>query len=45
MDGIPSLWCVDLTPQLGVISKLAKGALDPTVSITDEDMKKYQSQQ
>ena len=40
MDGILSLWCVSSTPQLGVISKLAEGALDPTVHVIDEDIKK-----
>ena len=44
LDGIPSLWCVNCTPQLGVISKLTEGALDPTVSVTDEDIKDYRSQ-
>jgi len=29
LDGIPPLRCVDRTTQLGVISKLAEGALDP----------------
>ena len=29
LDGTSSLWCVDCTPQLIVISKLAEGALDP----------------
>ena len=42
--GIPSLWYVDCTSQLGVISKLAEGALDSTVSATDEDIKVYRSQ-
>ncbi|KAK4823355.1 hypothetical protein QYF61_001703 [Mycteria americana] len=31
LDGIPSLRCVNRTTQLGVICKLAEGALDPTV--------------
>jgi len=31
LDGIPSLWCVNRTTQLGVICKLAEGALDPAV--------------
>ena len=44
LDSISSLWCVNGTPQFGVISKLAEGALDPTVSVTDEDLKEYRSQ-
>ena len=35
LDGTSSLWCVDCTPQLIVISRLAEGALHPTVSVTD----------
>ena len=31
-------------PQLGIISKLAEGALNPTVNVTDEDIEEYQSQ-
>ena len=33
LDGIPSLQRVDRTTQLGVISKLAEGAPDPTVRL------------
>ena len=40
LDCILTLWCVDCTPQLGVISKLAEGALD----VTDEDINEYTSQ-
>ena len=40
-SGTPSLWCVDCTPHLGVISSIAKGALNPTVSVTEEDIKEY----
>lgn len=36
LDGIPSLQGVDCTTQLGIISKLAKSALDPTVHDTDK---------
>ena len=43
LDGIPSLWCIDHTPQLDVICKFAKGALDPTLNVTAEDTKEYQS--
>ena len=41
LNAIPSLWCVDCTSQLGVISKLAEGAFDPTVNVTDEDIKEH----
>ena len=44
LDGILSLRHVDCTTQLGVICKLAEGALDPAVCITDEDIKQYWSQ-
>lgn len=44
LDGIPSLVCVDSTPQLSVISKLSEDAFDPTVNVIDEDSKDYQSQ-
>jgi len=43
VDGILSIWCVDRIPQLGVISKLAEGALDPTVNVIGEDLKEYPS--
>jgi len=42
-----SLWMssclehVDPTPQLGVISQLAEGALDSFVNVTDEDIEVY----
>jgi len=38
LDGIPSLQRVDCTTQLGVVSKLAEGALDPTVHVTNKDV-------
>lgn len=41
LKSTPSLWCVDRTPHLGVISSLAEGALNPTVSVTEEDIKEY----
>ncbi|KAK4818782.1 hypothetical protein QYF61_019128, partial [Mycteria americana] len=44
LDGIPSLQRVDHTTQLGVIGKLAEGALNPTVHVTDKDVKWCQSQ-
>jgi len=33
LDGIPSFWCVNCTTQLGVICKLAEGALDLAKSL------------
>jgi len=33
LDGIPSFWHVNCTTQLGVICKLAEGALDLTMSL------------
>mgnify|MGYP001860250394 CR=1 FL=1 len=30
--------------EIDVISKFAEGALNPTVSVTDEDIEEYQSQ-
>ncbi|KAK4827094.1 hypothetical protein QYF61_014196 [Mycteria americana] len=44
LDGIPSLRHVNCTTQLGVVCKLAEGALDPTVCVIDEDIKHYWSQ-
>jgi len=38
-------WCVEHTTQLGVVSKLVEGARDPTVNVTDEDIKEYQPHQ
>jgi len=43
-DGIPSLQHVNRTTQLGVTSKLAEGALNPTLHVADKDGKQYQSQ-
>ncbi|KAK4818354.1 hypothetical protein QYF61_011451 [Mycteria americana] len=43
LDGIPSLQCIDHTTQLGVVCRLAEGALDPTVYVIDEDIKQYWS--
>ncbi|KAK4816767.1 hypothetical protein QYF61_022765 [Mycteria americana] len=39
VDGILSLEHVNCTTQLGVICKFVEGALDPTVCVTDEDIK------
>ncbi|KAK4827407.1 hypothetical protein QYF61_017837 [Mycteria americana] len=44
LDGIPFLQCVDHTTQVGIIGKLAEGALNPTVHVTDKDIKHHQSQ-
>jgi len=41
-DPAPLVW--QPPPQLDVISKLVKGALNPTVRVTDEDIKEYRSQ-
>ncbi|KAK4826497.1 hypothetical protein QYF61_009570 [Mycteria americana] len=38
LDGIPSLKCINVTTQLGVICKLAEGALNPTAYAIDEDI-------
>jgi len=37
LNGIPSLQRVNHTTQLGVVDKLAEGALSPTVHVTDKD--------
>jgi len=44
LDDIPSLRHVNHTTQLGVVCKLAEGALDLTVYVIDEDIKQYWSQ-
>ena len=44
LDGIPSVRRVDCTAQLGVIGKLAEGAVDPAAYVIDEDIKQYWSQ-
>ena len=38
LDGVPSLQHVDCTTQLGVTSKLAEGALNPIVHVTNKDV-------
>ncbi|KAK4820014.1 hypothetical protein QYF61_017393 [Mycteria americana] len=43
-DDILSFWCVNCTTQLGVICRIAEGALDLTVSITDENIEQHWSQ-
>ena len=37
LDGIPPFYCVSCTTQLGVISKLSEGALNPTTYVIDID--------
>ncbi|KAK4829697.1 hypothetical protein QYF61_006072 [Mycteria americana] len=44
LDGLLSLSHVNCITQLGVICKLAEGALNPTVYVIDEDIKQYWSQ-
>ncbi|KAK4832392.1 hypothetical protein QYF61_022247 [Mycteria americana] len=44
LGGIPSFQLVDCTTQLDVISKCAEGALNPTVHVTNKDVKQRQSQ-
>ena len=44
LDGIPFFQCVNHTTQLGVIGKLAEGALDPTVHVTAKDVKQHRLQ-
>ncbi|KAF4788894.1 hypothetical protein TURU_157112 [Turdus rufiventris] len=44
LDGIPFFCCANCITQLGAICKLAKGALDPTVCVTDEDIEEHLSQ-
>ncbi|KAK4811014.1 hypothetical protein QYF61_015718 [Mycteria americana] len=44
LDGIPSLRCTNRTTQLGVICRLAEGALNPTVHVADKDVKQHRSQ-
>jgi len=41
LDGILSLRHVNCTSQLGVTCKLAEGTLNPTMYVTDEDIKDY----
>jgi len=41
LDDIPSFHCINCNTQLGVISKLAKGVLNPIIYIIDKDVKEY----
>ncbi|PKU43516.1 hypothetical protein llap_6172 [Limosa lapponica baueri] len=44
LDGIISLQRVDQSTHFGVVSKLAEGALNPTIHVTNKDIKQHQSQ-
>ena len=44
LGSISSLRLVDCTTEFGVIHRFAEGALNPTVNVTHEDIKKHQSQ-
>ena len=44
LNGIPSLQRINHTTQLGVVGKLAEGALGPTVHVTDKDIKHHRPQ-
>ncbi|KAK4811013.1 LOW QUALITY PROTEIN: hypothetical protein QYF61_015717 [Mycteria americana] len=44
LDDIPSFWRVNCTTQLGVICRLAEGALDLAVYVTDENIEQHWSQ-
>ncbi|KAK4821151.1 hypothetical protein QYF61_014246 [Mycteria americana] len=44
LDDIPPFWRVNCTAQLGVIYKLAEGALDLTVNVIDENIEQHWSQ-
>ncbi|KAK4827889.1 hypothetical protein QYF61_022312 [Mycteria americana] len=44
LDGIPSIQRVNRTTQLGVVSKLAEGALNSTVHVTNKGVKQRRSQ-
>ncbi|KAK4820477.1 LOW QUALITY PROTEIN: hypothetical protein QYF61_027938, partial [Mycteria americana] len=44
LDDIPSFWPVNCTTQLGVICKLAEGALDLAVDAIDENIEQHWSQ-
>ena len=44
LDGFPSFQHINRTTQLGVIHKLAEGALDAIVLVIDEDVEEHRSQ-
>ena len=44
LDGLPSFQRIDCTAQLGVICKLAEGALDAIICVIDQDAEEHRSQ-
>ena len=44
LDVFPSLLCIHCTAQLGVIRRLAEGALNAIVCVIDEDVEEHCSQ-
>ena len=44
LDGMLSFYFVNCTPFVGVIRKLAEGALDPPVCVIEKDVEEHQSQ-
>ena len=44
LDGFPSFQCIDCTAQLGIICKLAEGALDSIDYVSDKDVEEHWSQ-
>jgi len=44
LDGISSFCHINCSIQLGIVSKVAEGALNPIMYVTDEDVKEYWSQ-
>ena len=44
LDGFPPLQCIDCIAQLGVICKVAEGALSATVCVNAGDVEEHQSQ-
>jgi len=42
--GFPSFQCIDCTAQLGVLFKLAEGALSAIVCVIDKDVEEHLSQ-
>jgi len=41
LDGIPSFCHINCITQLGIISKVAEGALNPITYVIDKDIKEY----
>ena len=44
LDGFPSLQCIDCTAHVGVVCKLAEGALNAIIYVVDEDVEEHRSQ-